>query len=173
MRAKYYDANSAACLEAIIGTDDNAKILPHVYADEQSALEAARAEWSRLQRGVSTLTYALALGRAELIREMTYSLVGVKEQITETVWLCSKVMHSLSDSGFTTSLELENQLADDPDLAALVEGGYTGVLAWYREKDGTQKKVTLGDQANPKRLAHLYASKKSAEKAVEREFGRL
>tara|TARA_R110001592_G_scaffold204305_2_gene454391 strand:- start:2960 stop:3124 length:165 start_codon:yes stop_codon:yes gene_type:complete len=43
----------------------------------------------------------------------------------------------------------------------------------YREKDDTQKKVTGGDQANPKRLAHLYASKESVEKAVERGFEEL
>lgn len=170
VRAHYYDDNSAERLDAIIGTDDNIKTLRHVYADEQSALEAARAEWQRLQRGTSTLTYTLALGRPDLIPEMTYSLSGVKQEISATVWLAKSVTHSLGDSGYSTSLELENQLADDPDLAALVEGGYTGVVAWYRdEKTGRQIKITEGDQTNPKRLTHLYASKRSAERAVGRE----
>lgn len=174
VRAHYYNDNSAERLDAIIGTDDNVKTLRHVYADEQSALQAARAEWQRLQRGESTLTYTLALGRAELIPEMTYSLVGIKPEISETVWLAKSVTHSLGDSGYHTSLELENQLAEDPDLAALVEGGYTGVLAWYRdEKTGKQVKVTEGDQTNPKRLTHLYASKHSAERAVQREMARI
>lgn len=172
-RAHYYDANSAQRLEAIIGTDDNIKTLRHVYADQQSALQAARAEWKRLQRGVATLSYTIARGRPELIPEMTYSLSGIKQEITEVVWLCSSLTHQLSDSGYSNSLTLENQLADDDSLAALVEGGYTGVLAWYRDKDGAQKKVTLGDQANPKRLTHLYATSKSAERAVQREFERL
>ena len=174
VRAHYYDDNSAERLDAIIGTDDNVKTLRHIYADEQSALQAARAEWQRLQRGASTLSYTLALGRADLIPEMTYSLTGVKPEISATVWLAKSVTHSLRDSGYTTSLELENQLADDPDLAALVEGGYTGIVAWYRdEKTGKQVKITEGDQANPKRLTHLYASKQSAERAVKRECGRL
>lgn len=173
VRAHYYDDNSAERLDAIIGTDDNIKTLRHVYTDEQSALQAARAEWQRLQRGASTLSYTLALGRPELIPEMTYSLIGVNPEISATVWLAKSVTHSLSDSGYQTSLELENQLADDPDLAALVEGGYTGVVAWYRDKDGKQVKITEGDQANPKRLAHLYASKDSAVRALKREWGRL
>lgn len=105
---------------------------------------------------------------------MTYTLSGVKSEISATVWLAKSLTHSLSDSGYTTSLELENQLADDPDLAALVEGGYTGVVAWYwDEKTGKQVKVTEGDQANPKRMTHLYASKRTAERAVKRERERL
>ncbi|HEY7775377.1 MAG TPA: hypothetical protein VIC02_02455, partial [Kineobactrum sp.] len=164
---------SAARLEAIIGNEDNIKTLRHVYTDKQSALQAARAEWRRLQRGLATLTYTIARGRPDLIPEMTFSLSGIKQEITEVVWLCSRLTHQLSASGYTNSLELENQLADDDDLAALVEGGYTGVLAWYRDKDGAQRKITEGDQANPKRLTHLYASKSSAERAVEREFERL
>lgn len=173
VRAHYYDDNSADRRDAIIGTEDNIKTLRHVYADEQSALEAARAEWQRLQRGVSTLSYTLAQGRPDLIPEMTYSLIGVKPEIGETVWLAKSVTHSLSDSGYQTTLELENQLADDPDLAALVEGSYTGVVAWYRDKDGKQIKITEGDQANPKRLTHLYASKDSAVRAVKREWGKI
>ncbi|MCY1555075.1 hypothetical protein D9M68_917050 [compost metagenome] len=51
---------------------------------------------------------------------------------------------------------------------------YTGIVAWYRdEKTGTQKKVTRGDQAKPRRLTHLYAAKASAERAAEREWKRM
>ncbi|MEH6566924.1 MAG: phage late control D family protein [Halopseudomonas sp.] len=173
VRAHYYNPNSAQRQEALIGTDDNIKTLRHVYADQASALQAVRSEWQRLQRGVATLSYTLALGRADLIPEMTYSLSGVKQPITDVVWLCSRVMHSLNDSGYTVALELENQLAEDEDLAALVDAQYTGVMAWYRAEDGTQKKVTEGDQASPKRLTHLYASKAGAERAVKREFEQL
>jgi len=173
VRAHYYNPNSAERLEALIGTDDNVKTLRHVYADQASALQAVRSEWQRLQRGVATLSYTLARGRADLIPEMTYSLSGIKQPITDVVWLCSRVMHNLNDSGYTVALELENQLAEDDDLAALVETEYTGVMTWYRDKDGTQKKITEGDQASPLRLTHLYASKASAERAVKRELARL
>ncbi len=170
VRAHYHDANSAQRLDAIVGTEDNLKTLRHVYADQHSALEAARSEWRRLQRGQASLSYSLARGRPELSPEQTYSLVGLKPQITDVVWLCSRVIHSLSDSGLITSLELENQLADEADLASLVEGGYTGVLAWYRDADGNQRSVSAGEPDNPKRLTYLYASKRSAERAVQREW---
>lgn len=173
VRANYYNPNSAERLEALIGTDDNVKTLRHVYADRDSALQAVRSEWQRLQRGVATLSYTLARGRADLIPEMTYSLSGVKQLISDVVWLCRRVVHSLNDAGYTVALELENQLAEDEDLAALVENEYTGVLAWYRDKEGKQQKITEGDQASPLRLTHLYASKASAERAVKREFERL
>lgn len=173
VRVYYYNPNSAERLEAIIGTEDNLKTLRHIAADKDSALQAARSEWQRLQRGSASLSYTLARGRPDLLPEMTYSLHGIKQQISDVVWLCSRVIHNLTDSGYTNSLELEQQLASDDDLAALVEGGYTGVVAWYRAEDGTQQPITEGDQGNPKRLVHLYASKASAERAVKREFERL
>jgi len=173
VRVYYYNPNSAERLEAIIGTEDNLKTLRHIAADQSSALQAARSEWQRLQRGSATLSYTLARGRPDLLPEMTYSLHGIKQQISDVVWLCSRVIHNLTDSGYTNSLELEQQLASDDDLAALVDEQYTGVVAWYRDEDGAQQKVTEGDQASPLRLTHLYASKASAERAVKREWERL
>lgn len=177
VRAYYYDVNSAKKQEAIAGGGDNLKDLRHSYSDQQSALRAARAEWHRLQRGSATLSYSLAKGRPELIPELTYTLAGVKGEIDAIIWHGGNVQHSISaDGGYTTSLELESQLPED-SLDALADdsgGNYTGILAWYRDaKTGTEKTITAGDQANPKRLPHLYASKASAERAVDREWGRL
>ena len=50
---------------------------------------------------------------------------------------------------------------------------YTGVVAWYRTKDGKQEKVTAGESKRQKRLAWLYANKKNAQKAVDREWKKL
>jgi hypothetical protein len=105
--------------------------------------------------------------------EMTFGLSGIKPEISAVVWLCRRVMHQVSEGGYTVALELENQLAEDEDLAALVEAEYTGVIAWYRDKDGNQQPVTEGDQTSPLRLTHLYASQASAERAVKREWERL
>jgi len=165
VRAYYYELNSAEKKEAIAGGGDNLKDLRHTYTDQEAALRAARAEWSRLQRGTATLSYTLAKGRPELIPELTYSLIGVKADI----------QHSFTPDSYTTSLELESKLPDADDVADLAEAGnYTGVLAWYRdEKAGEQKKLTEGDQTSPKRLLHLYAEKSSAQRAVEREWKRI
>lgn len=173
-KAYYYETNSAKRLEAIAGTDENAKALRHTYADRSSALRAARAEWKRLQRGTSTLTYTLAKGRPDLIPELTYGLSGIKAEISAVVWLGGNVTHNFSTVAYTTSLDLSSKLPESDELVSSAPEKYTGVFAWYRDKKtGEQKRITAGDQANPKRLTHLYASKVNAERVLKRELERL
>lgn len=174
VRAYFYDVNSAKKQEAIAGGGDNLKDLRHSYSDKASALRAARSEWNRLQRGTATLSYNLAKGRPDLIPELTYTLVGVKGEIDAIIWHGGNVQHSLSaDGGYTTSLELESKLPEDM-VDALYEdtpGDYTGIIAYYLDKkSGTEKTLTAGDQTKPRRLRHLYASKATAKRAVEREW---
>jgi phage protein D len=177
VRAYYYDVNSAKKQEAIAGGGENLKDLRHTYSDQQSALRAARAEFNRLQRGSATLSYTLARGRPDLIPELTYTLQGVKAEIDEIIWYGGNVQHSLSaDNGYTMSLDLESKLPEDTveDLAEETKGDYTGIIAYYREdKSGKEKSVTAGDQAKPKRLQWLYASEKTAKRAVDREMKKL
>lgn len=175
VRAFYYDVNSAEKKEAISGGGENIKDLRHSYTDQQSALVAARAEWNKLQRGTATLSYTLARGRPELMPELTYSLTGIKQEITDIIWLGGNVKHSFSSDSFTTSLELESKLPDGDEVEDLADQAkdYSGIQAWYRDKDGKQQKLTEGDQSNPKRLTHLYESKASAKRAAERELKRL
>jgi phage protein D len=177
VRAYYYDVNSAKKQEAIAGSGDNLKDLRHTYSDQQSALRAARAEFRRLQRGSATLSYNLAMGRPDLIPELTYTLQGVKEEIDEIIWYGGNVQHSLTaDGGYMVSLELESKLPEDnvEDLAEENKEDHTGIIAFYRdEKTGKEKIVTAGDQTKPKRLRWLYASQKNAKAAVTRELARL
>lgn len=177
VRAYYYDVNSAKKQEAIAGGGDNLKDLRHTYSDQQSALRAARAEFRRLQRGSATLSYNLAMGRPDLIPELTYTLQGVKAEIDEIIWYGGNVQHSLSaEGGYTVSLELESKLPEDnvEDLAEENTSEYTGIIAYYRDhKTGKEKTITAGDQAKPRRLRWLYASEKTAKRAVDREWGRM
>lgn len=177
VRAYYYDVNSAKKQEAIAGGGDNLKDLRHTYSDQQSALRAARSEFRRLQRGSATLTYNLAVGRPDLIPELTYTLQGVKDEIDEIIWYGGNVHHSLSaDGGYTVSLELESKLPEDnvEDLAEESKGDYTGVIAYYRDqKSGKEKTITAGDQTRPRRLHWLYASEKTAKRAVDREWKKM
>ena len=177
VRAFYYDVNSAKKQEAIAGGGDNVKDLRHTYTDELSALRAARAEWNRLQRGTATLTYQLALGRPELMPELTYTLQGVKAEIDAIIWYGGNVQHSLTaDGGYTTRLELEAKLPEDlvADLVDEIQGDYTGIIAYYRDpKTGKEHTLTEGDQSKPRRLRHLYATKATAKRAVEREWKKL
>ncbi|WGT30791.1 phage late control D family protein [Pseudomonas marginalis] len=177
VRAYYYDVNSAKKQEAIAGGGDNLKDLRHTYSDQQSALRAARAEFRRLQRGSATLSYNLAMGRPDLIPELTYTLQGVKAEIDEIIWYGGNVQHSLSaDGGYTVSLELESKLPEDnvEDLAEENKGDYTGVIAYYRDqKTGKERSITAGDQEKPRRLQWLYATEKTAKRAVDREYKRM
>ena len=180
VRAYYYDVNSAKKQEAIAGGGENLKDLRHTYSDRQSALRAARAELNRLQRGAATLSYTLAKGRPDLIPELTYTLQGVKSDIDEIIWYGGNVQHSLTaDAGYTMSLELESKLPEDT-VEGLLEDGvrgkikYTGVMAFYRDKDtGKEKSVTAGDQTRPRRLRRVYVNEKNARRAADREWKRM
>ncbi|MGU9822008.1 phage late control D family protein [Pseudomonas sp. LF090] len=177
VRAYYYDVNSAKKQEAIAGGGENLKDLRHTYSDQQSALRAARAEFRRLQRGSATLSYTLAMGRPDLIPELTYTLQGVKAEIDEIIWYGGNVEHSLTaDGGYTVSLDLESKLPEDnvEDLAEENKGDYTGIIAYYRDhKTGKEKTVTAGDQSKPRRLRWLYATEKTAKRAIEREWKKI
>jgi len=177
VRAYYYDVNSAKKQEAIAGGGENLKDLRHTYSDQQSALRAARAEFNRLQRGSATLSYTLARGRPDLIPELTYTLQGVKAEIDEIIWYGGNVQHSLSaDNGYTMSLDLESKLPEDTveDLAEENKGDYTGIIAYYHDqKTGKEKTITAGDQTKPRRLRWLYASERTAKRAVDRESLKL
>ncbi|WP_019411217.1 phage late control D family protein [Pseudomonas psychrophila] len=176
VRAYFYDINSAKKQEAIAGGGDNLKDLRHTYSDLQSALRAARSEFKRLQRASATLSYTLAKARPDLIPELTYTLMGIKDEIDAIIWYGGNVQHSLSaDGGYTMSLELESKLPEDgvEDLAENDDGDYTGVIAYYRDpKTGKEKTVTAGDPDKPKRLQWLYASEQTARRAVGREWAR-
>ena len=177
VRAYFYDVNSAEKQQAIAGGGESLKDLRHTYSDRQSAIRAARAELNRLQRGSATLSYTLAVGRPDLIPELTYSLEGVKPEIAEIIWYGGNVQHSLSaDGGYTLSLELESKLPDDTveGLAEENKDEFTGVIAYYRDKNtGVQKPVTTGDQRKPKRLRWLYATENAAKRAADREWKKL
>ncbi|VVQ02536.1 hypothetical protein PS906_05149 [Pseudomonas fluorescens] len=177
VRAYFYDLNSAEKQQAIAGGGDNLKDLRHTYSDRQSALRAARAEFNRLQRGSATLSYTLAMGRADLMPELTYTFEGVKPEIDQIIWYGGNVQHSLSaDSGYIVSLELESKLPEDTvdGLAEDDKEEFSGVIAYYRDKKtGKQKPLTAEDQRNPKRLHWLYATENTAKRAADREWKKL
>lgn len=178
VKAYYYDVGSTKKQEAIAGGGEKVKELRHTYSDRDSALRAARSELNRLQRGSATLSYSLAKGRADLIPELTYSLLGVKSEIEAIVWYGGNVQHSLTaDNGYTTSLELESKLPED-SVDGLYEeekgGTYTGVVAFYRDKaTGKEASVTAGDATRPKRIKRVFDNKEAAQKAADREWEKL
>lgn len=107
VRASWQDKGKATRRHVLAGVIGNAKRLRQLYASEEDALEAARAEWARLQRGMATLHFDLAYGRPELSPQTKVRFAGLKEPMGSTVWLLSRVTHKLDDGGLTTSGEGE------------------------------------------------------------------
>jgi len=105
--AKKDAARLATPTVAIESSADNTKTLRHVYASQENARRAARAEWRRLQRGMAEFSITLAHGQPELIPETPATVQGFKPAIDSTDWIIIKVTHALSDSGYTTRLALE------------------------------------------------------------------
>lgn len=93
----------------------NTKTLRHTYATKITALRAVHAEWARLQRGLATFSLTLAEGRPELMPEMPASVKGFKGQIDAIDWTLTKVMHRITDSGYTTQVELEVRANEIPE----------------------------------------------------------
>lgn len=108
VRAYWNDKAGANRKSVLVGESGNAKRLRETYASAKVAREMADAEWKRLQRGESTLAYALAIGNAAIYPEMHVRVTGFKPEIDDTQWLVAKATHSINASnGFTTALDLE------------------------------------------------------------------
>lgn len=99
---------------AIDYSQDNLKVLRHVYASKENAHRAARAEWRKLQRGMAEFSITMAQGRAELIPETPATVQGFKISIDNTDWIIAKVIHNLNDRGYTTQIELEIKATELP-----------------------------------------------------------
>lgn len=107
--AKYHRTDDGDGFDVSVGGKDNLKSLRHVYPDKASAEAAIAAEWKKIQRGKASLTYTLALGRADLLPESTFQLNGIKPAIDSIIWLGTKITHHLSDGGYTVIIEAEKK----------------------------------------------------------------
>lgn len=192
VKAYYYAEGKSKKLHVIAGdNEDNLKEIRYVHRDKTTAELAANAEYNRCKRTAQKLTYSLALGDPTLIPEQEFEFTGLKPEIEDIIWLGTNVTHTLNDSGFTTSVELEVQLPDADDVSTLFEGKeekteeekeksktkkrkgknyaeYSGVIVYYSE-GGKSVKLTSGDQSKPLKLTHVYKSKKTATNAMKRE----
>ncbi|TFF00762.1 phage late control D family protein [Histophilus somni] len=91
-----------------VETDSNKmKTLRHTYKTEAYAINAAKAAFDKMRRGIASLSINLADGNAWLMPELRVKVRGFKDQIDSSRWIIGKVTHNLTTSGFTTSLELE------------------------------------------------------------------
>jgi uncharacterized protein len=109
VRAHWHSNTSGRRRSVVVGGENNrsTKVLPKYHASEAEARAAAEAEFARVQRSQATLSYSLALGRAELFPELPVRVSGFKPEIDATPWLVKRVTHTLGEDGFVSTLELE------------------------------------------------------------------
>lgn len=192
VKAFYYDGSNAKKLYVVAGdSEDNLKEIRYIHRDKKTAELAAQAEYKRCKRSAQKLSYTLAYGRPDIIPEQEFIFSGLKPQIEDIVWLGTNITHTINDTGFTTSVELEVQLPNTDDVSSLFEARdleqdkiarkirtgkkyaeYTGVIVYYQDK-GKTNTLTSGDQTNPLKLTHLYVSKATATVALKREQARI
>lgn len=101
--------------ELLVGDGENVKKLRHVYANQNNAMRAARAEWEKLQRGVAEFDITLAKGRPELYPEQPTTVRGFKPDIDAAPWLLTQVVHDLTNQGYTNRVQLEVKLDELPE----------------------------------------------------------
>ncbi|HAV5300007.1 TPA: DNA primase [Acinetobacter baumannii] len=196
VKAYYYDTGKSKKLYVVIGdNEDNLKEIRYVHRDKKTAELAAQAEYNRCKRASQKLSYTFAFGQPNLIPEQEFVFTGLKPQIDDIIWLGTNITHNLTDSGFTTSVELEVQLPNADDVSTLFEpdkegdkelrkknkkrtgrdwAEFTGVIVFYREKsNGKDLKLTSGDQSYPYRHTTTYQSKKTATAGLKRFQARI
>lgn len=113
VRAYWHDPRRARRRSVLAGTNVDVKTLKDTYSSESDALEAAKAEMQRVDRGAATFSLMLALGRPALMPQSPVTVQGFKPEIDGQGWLVKRVEHSLDESGFTTQLEMERQGSTD------------------------------------------------------------
>lgn len=107
--ALWNDKAHAERIAVTVGEPQNAQQLRHTYASEQEALDAAQAEWQRLQRGTAHFSITQAIGDPEVFPETPVWVIGWKPQIDATPWIITEVTHTISDTSYTTALQLETR----------------------------------------------------------------
>ena len=85
---------------------------PHLYPDEAAAKNAAKSILKSSERGSESITLSLS-GRPDIIAEGLVTLTGFPAAMNKS-WTIKTVTHSLSPSGFTTSVQAEIKDLETP-----------------------------------------------------------
>lgn len=107
VRAYWQDKAGGTRRSVVVGVIGNAKRMRPVFGSEQDALDNARAEWQRIQRGTASLQFDLAYGRPELTPQTKIRFPAMKAPMGEITWLISRITHRLDENGLTSSFEAE------------------------------------------------------------------
>ncbi|WP_372941451.1 contractile injection system protein, VgrG/Pvc8 family [Shewanella sp.] len=103
------DEKNSVDHQFLAGSDEgNIKVLRHMYANEDEAKRAAEAEWSKMKRSAANFNITLAIGEPSLFPEVPVQVSGWKPEIDQANWITKQVTHNISNSGLTSSIDLES-----------------------------------------------------------------
>lgn len=110
VRAYWHELKKGKRHAVTVGEGQPETSLKFNYMDETSAKEAAKAELARRGRQQAKLSLELP-GHPELVAESTITLSGFRSGVNGS-WTVTQVEHSLSESGYTCSIEAETKSAE-------------------------------------------------------------
>ena len=104
--ANWYDKNSGEYHLIHVGSGDPETELNEIFKSEEEAKAAAQAKFKRTSKSNKTFKFSVA-GRTDLFAESPIVLRGFNSKIPKN-WIIIRVEHSLSSSGFVTSVDCCN-----------------------------------------------------------------
>lgn len=104
--AKYHDPASGQTVKVTVGSGDPKQTIRHIQPNRDSALAAAQARLNRKKRGSKTLSLTFP-GRPEMQAEGKLKISGFRPGMNDITWTLTKVEHTITSSGFVTSIEAE------------------------------------------------------------------
>ena len=104
--ANWYEKETGEYHLEKIGNGDPEMELKEIFATKEQAVSAAQAQFKRTIKSNKTFRFSIA-GRTDLFAESPIVLRGLNPKIPQK-WIMNRVEHSLSSSGFTTSVDCFN-----------------------------------------------------------------
>ena len=105
VRARWHDRSRADTLSLVVGHGEPVFEITHIHDSEAAARNAAEGKLGELQRSASTVSLGLP-GNPEASAERIMRLSGFRDGANGD-WICRRVEHALSDTGFTTQIDGE------------------------------------------------------------------
>jgi phage protein D len=101
--ANWYDKDKGEYFMVKVGSGDPETELDEIFSSEKSALAAANAKFKRVVKSNKTFRFTVG-GRPDFFAESPIVFSGLSKKIPVN-WVIARVEHTLSASGFVTSVE--------------------------------------------------------------------
>lgn len=107
--AYWQNTEAAERVEVRAGAGDPSMALKQTYATEEDAQAAANSKYRALSRATGTIRISGIVGDTSIAAERELLLSGFRAGIDGAGWVITSVVHRISKSGYTCSLEAERK----------------------------------------------------------------